>query len=41
MVGQQGNCGRVNCATTTSGLFGFTQTLTPEFAGEGVDGGVE
>ena len=41
MVGRQGNYGQANCATTTSGLFGFTRTLTPEFAGEGVDGGVE
>ena len=36
MVGQQGNYGQANCATTTSGLFGFTRTLTPEFASEGL-----
>ena len=35
VVGQQGNYGQANCATTTLGSFGFTRTLTPEFASEG------
>ena len=35
VVGQQGNYGQANRATTTSGSFGFTRTPTPEFASEG------
>ena len=35
VVGQQGNYGQANYATTKSGLFGFTRTLALELASEG------
>ena len=35
VVGQQGNYGQANYATTKSGLFGFTRTLALELAAEG------
>jgi 3-oxoacyl-[acyl-carrier protein] reductase len=35
VVGQQGNYGQANYATTKSGLFGFTRTIALELAGEG------
>lgn len=35
VVGQQGNYGQANYATTKSGLFGFTRTLALELAHEG------
>ncbi len=35
VVGQQGNYGQANYATTKSGLFGFTRTLALELAREG------
>ena len=35
VVGQQGNYGQANYATTKSGMFGFTRTLALELAGEG------
>ncbi len=35
VVGQQGNYGQANYATTKSGLFGFTRTLALELAPEG------
>ena len=35
VVGQQGNYGQANYATTKSGLFGFTRTLALEFARTG------
>jgi len=35
VVGQQGNYGQANYATTKSGLFGFTRTIALEIAGEG------
>ena len=35
MVGQQGNYGQANYATTKSGLFGFTRTIALELASEG------
>jgi 3-oxoacyl-[acyl-carrier protein] reductase len=35
VVGQQGNYGQANYATTKSGLFGFTRTLALEMAGSG------
>ena len=34
VVGQQGNYGQANYATTKSGLFGFTRTIALELAGE-------
>jgi 3-oxoacyl-[acyl-carrier protein] reductase len=35
VVGQQGNYGQANYATTKSGLFGFTRTIALELAHEG------
>ena len=35
VVGQQGNYGQANYATTKSGLFGFTRTIALELAREG------
>jgi len=35
VVGQQGNYGQANYATTKSGLFGFTRTIALEIASEG------
>jgi 3-oxoacyl-[acyl-carrier protein] reductase len=35
VVGQQGNYGQANYATTKSGLFGFTRTLALELASTG------
>jgi 3-oxoacyl-[acyl-carrier protein] reductase len=35
VVGQQGNYGQANYATTKSGLFGFTRTIALELASEG------
>ncbi len=35
VVGQQGNYGQANYATTKSGLFGFTRTIALEIAREG------
>jgi len=35
VVGQQGNYGQANYATTKSGLFGFTRTIALELANEG------
>ena len=35
VVGQQGNYGQANYATTKSGLFGFTRTLALELANSG------
>jgi 3-oxoacyl-[acyl-carrier protein] reductase len=35
VVGQQGNYGQANYATTKSGLFGFTRTIALELATEG------
>ena len=35
VVGQQGNYGQANYATTKSGLFGFTRTLALEMAASG------
>jgi 3-oxoacyl-[acyl-carrier protein] reductase len=35
VVGQRGNYGQANYATTKSGLFGFTRTLALELASEG------
>jgi len=35
VVGQQGNYGQANYATTKSGMFGFTRTLALELAQEG------
>ncbi len=35
VVGQQGNYGQANYATTKSGLFGFTRTLALELANDG------
>jgi 3-oxoacyl-[acyl-carrier protein] reductase len=35
VVGQQGNYGQANYATTKSGLFGFTRTVALELASEG------
>jgi 3-oxoacyl-[acyl-carrier protein] reductase len=35
VVGQQGNYGQANYATTKSGLFGFTRTLALEMASSG------
>lgn len=35
VVGQQGNYGQANYATTKSGLFGFTRTIALEMAGAG------
>ena len=35
VVGQQGNYGQANYATTKSGLFGFTRTIALELAAEG------
>jgi 3-oxoacyl-[acyl-carrier protein] reductase len=35
VVGQQGNYGQANYATTKSGMFGFTRTLALELASEG------
>ena len=35
VVGQQGNYGQANYATTKSGMFGFTRTLALEMAREG------
>jgi len=35
VVGQQGNYGQANYATTKSGLFGFTRTIALELAGTG------
>jgi Dehydrogenases with different specificities (related to short-chain alcohol dehydrogenases) len=35
VVGQQGNYGQANYATTKSGLFGFTRTIALEIADEG------
>jgi len=35
VVGQQGNYGQANYATTKSGLFGFTRTVALEIASEG------
>jgi 3-oxoacyl-[acyl-carrier protein] reductase len=35
VVGQQGNYGQANYATTKSGLFGFTRTMALEMAHEG------
>jgi 3-oxoacyl-[acyl-carrier protein] reductase len=35
VVGQQGNYGQANYATTKSGMFGFTRTLALELADEG------
>ncbi|MES3517990.1 MAG: beta-ketoacyl-ACP reductase [Natronomonas sp.] len=35
VVGQQGNYGQANYATTKSGLFGFTRTIALELAPEG------
>ena len=35
VVGQQGNYGQANYATTKSGLFGYTRTLALELASEG------
>ena len=35
VVGQQGNYGQANYATTKSGLFGFTRTIALELAGSG------
>ena len=35
VVGQQGNYGQANYATTKAGMFGFTRTLALELAGSG------
>ncbi|MFT4880277.1 MAG: 3-oxoacyl-[acyl-carrier protein] reductase [Natronomonas sp.] len=35
VVGQQGNYGQANYATTKSGMFGFTRTIALELANEG------
>ena len=35
MVGQQGNYGQANYATTKSGMFGFTRTIALEMASDG------
>ena len=35
VVGQQGNYGQANYATTKSGMFGFTRTIALELASEG------
>jgi 3-oxoacyl-[acyl-carrier protein] reductase len=35
VVGQQGNYGQANYATTKSGMFGFTRTIALEMASEG------
>jgi 3-oxoacyl-[acyl-carrier protein] reductase len=40
VVGQQGNYGQANYATTKSGLFGFTRTLAQELADTGTTANV-
>jgi len=37
VVGQQGNYGQANYATTKSGLFGFTRSIALELANDGAD----
>jgi len=37
VVGQQGNIGQANYATTKSGLFGFTRTIALELASDGAN----
>jgi len=37
VVGQQGNIGQANYATTKSGLFGFTRSIALELANDGAD----